>query len=293
MKTSPLKTLAAATALIFTAHSQAGVITVDGINTGNEYTNVYSLNYVIGGDNVEGKLSLARGSNADGVTGGSDDIFLLWEIPTEYQDLTFGENAAPGWGSKRDRAKYDSIQGSEYLGFDLEIFRDNKVETTEIKVKMKDAGSDGVGTGYEIDRNGDGALLAASTSLDHNIQLFGNQFIVDSPDCGSIIASDGSRTATSDADCYANHDAPGYEFAHIYEMQFDGSLFNFDDLVEFITKLSNSDGHASPPKNDNSIVNPTCIEDNNCTPVTEVPTPPVLPLLLTALAGIVLRRRIT
>lgn len=278
---------AAMTTAAVSSHAES--ITLDGVlSSTNEYSHVYNVDFNVDDQGVSynGVVRLGQGSNADGTTGGSNDIFMLVEVPTELTDLTFGVNTAPGWAGTGDanefgEMEYGKVTGSEKLGFDL--------GGEAVEIKMKD---DGNGNGFEIRDDGKGALLAASTSLHNNLALFGSAYTVDSPECGSTLGA-----PTSDADCYANpiFGAEDYEFAQIYEMQFDGSLFTLAELGDFLTLMSASYSHASPAKNLGKLTfTMGCIDSNDCNRVSAVPAPApaTLGLVSIVLAGLGLRKKV-
>lgn len=256
----------------------ASAIVVDGINSNGEYSadNTYSFSFMDEQDNsvtYDGFLSLAYDSATDGSN--QNNIFLLLQVPTSVTDLTFGENLAPGWAGhdKFDKLSgdkgYKTVTGSESWKFQL--------DGEDVKLKMKDDGNDGVGTGYDLDKDADGAVVSASTSLDYNINLYPGAFGegTDSPFCGNAPATD--------ADCYANVEAAyaDYVFAHQYEIEIDGSLFNTingDNLLNIVNYISDSEVHASPSKFNSNVFIPLCLENPaSCNPVDPPPTPPVTP----------------
>ena len=121
MRTRIASIVVAAALTAWSACSQA--IVVDGINTAGEYTELYSLSFTHQGSaNVyTGELGLAY----DGT-----DIFVLLSVPTDLTDLTFYENAAPGWNGHPAVSGvdgYKKVSGSEKWIFEL------AGETVELK----------------------------------------------------------------------------------------------------------------------------------------------------------------
>lgn len=319
---------ALATGLTLATSSHAEFI-VDGILTPGFDSGYqeFALEFVEEGGAVGsgyfGKLWLGFGKTAADPAG-TNDIFILLEVPTEIQDLTFGENASWGWydtsdpdPNKWDRsgaAEYDKVQGSENWSFCFGLIG-NCGDDQTVKIKMKDDkgsgdSNDGLPPGFKIDKDEDGVVVAASTSLDYNLRssdlsstIAGNQvmtmFTEDSPFCGDV------RTHTSDQDCYDELDLnyDDYEYAQRYEIQIDNSTFALTDVNEVFDYINNSTFHASRPKfiDDNTDFELPCLDPGGtCDPVnppTQPPPPPGVPLpsslSLFALAGAVLvgRRR--
>ena len=315
--------------LTFAASSQAEFI-VDGILTPGADADYqeFELEFVeesgAVGSGYFGKLWVGFGRTAmDPI--GTNDIFILLEVPTEIQDLTYGANASWGWYDTSDpdpnnwdrsgAAEYDRVQGSENWSFCFGLVNDSH-DDQSIKIQMKDTKSsgdshDGLPPGYKIDKDDDNVIVAASTSLDYNLRstdlsptIAGDQvmtmFTEDSPFCGDV------TTHTSDQDCYdeleANYEE--YQFAQRYEVQIDNSMFALSDVNEVFEYINNSTFHASRPKyvDDNTDFTLPCLDPGGtCDPVNNPPdTPPPAPgiplpssLSLFALAGAVLvgRRR--
>lgn len=256
----------------------ANAIVVDGINTAGEYSidNTYGFSFMDEQDNsvtYEGFLSLAYDQASDG--SGQNNIFVLLQVPTSVTDLTFGDNLAPGWDG---HDKYDDLSGDKgykkVTGSESWKFLLND---EEVKLKMKDDDNDGVGAGYVLDKDGDGAIVSASTSLDYNINLYPGAFGegTSSPFCGNA--------PTTDAECYENVEAAyaDYVFAHQYEIEIDGSLFNTingSNLLNIVDYITESEVHASPSKYNSNVFIPVCLENpQSCNPVEPPVTPPPPP----------------
>lgn len=254
----------------------ASAIVVDGINTAGEYSleNTYSFSFMDEQDNsitYQGALSLAY----DVATNGSvqNNIFVLLQVPTSVTDLTFGDNLAPGWTGheKYDKLSsdegYKKVTGSESWKFSL--------AGEDVKLKMKDDDNDGFGPGYVLDKDGGGAIVSASTSLDYNLNRYPDKFGLgtSSPSCGD--------SPTTDEECYSNVDNAyaDYIFAHQYEIEIDGSMFNTinsHNLLNIVDYIAGSEVHASPSKYNSNVFIPTCLENpSDCNPVDPPEDPPV------------------
>ena len=317
--------LGIAAGLTFAANSHAEFV-VDGILTPGADTGYqeFALEFVeengAVGSGYFGKLWLGFGKTASDPVG-TNDIFILLEVPTEIQDLTYGDNASWGWydtsdpdpnnWSRSGSAEYDKVTGSENWRFCFGSQSDcGNDETIKIKMKDTDDGgtkNDGLPPGFEIDRDTDGIVVAASTSLDYNLNssdlsstIAGNQlmtsFTEDSPFCGDVQGT----PHTSDQDCYnelaANYD--DYQFSQRYEIQIDNSTFALTDINEVFDYINNSVFHASRPKfaDENIDFELPCLDPGEiCDPVTPptggVPIPSSLSLFTLAGALMIARRR--
>lgn len=269
-----------ATALLAIPIAGQARYSVDGINTGGEYTSFFDVEYF----NERNSTAVADGigSVALGYNSNNNNIYVLLEVPTEIQDLTYSgfdaghhgtnfkksngqavsaanQNAAVGWynGENLDHAVYKKVQGSEKWRFEL--------KGEQVEIKMKDSGNNGTGTGYEIKKDGGGRVLDASTSLDYNMNAGANGgsvegFSIDySPECQN--SPIGGSNGAEDQDCYDDLAAnfPDYQYAQRYEIEINnhGNRFGlnedelnnvFENLSFFADNISHSNFHASKPK---------------------------------------------
>ncbi len=327
MRTS-IKTTLATALLALPVASQAAFV-VDGIDTAGEYASFFDVPYF--NENNNTSVADGIGSVALGYDTLAESIYILLEVPTEIQDLTYSgfeykkgifkdsggaatstanQNAAAGWyeGPNLDHAAYKKVQGSEKWRFDL--------AGEAVEIKMKDSGNNGTGTGYEIKKNGAGKVVAASTSLDYNMNGDAggavNGFNINySPECENPI-SNPLPDATGDQDCYDDLEAnyPDYQYAQRYEIEINNSdnAFGlsseelagiFTDLSFFAANIDNSNFHASKPKgaggHDFDI---PCIDAGDCPEPPpcdvncgEVPVPGALLLWGAALTALAATRR--
>ena len=288
-----------ATALLAIPMASQAAFTVDGINTVGEYVSFFNVPYVNEDTgNVDGTGSVALGYD-------NGNIYLLLEVPTSIQDLTYSgfdykkgvfkdsngnataaadQNAAAGWydGPNIDHAVYKKVQGSENWSFDL--------DGDGVKIKMADGSgkkkdkNTGIGDGYKLEENGGGNVTDASTSLDFNMNGGAGGGHVDgfsiehSPECANPISDPGGGTV--DQSCYTDleNNYPDYQYAQRYELEISNAdnQFNlttdeldgiFTDLSFFQDNITDSVFHASKPKGPggNNFDLP-CLEENNCEP---------------------------
>jgi hypothetical protein len=279
---------------------------VDGIDTpddglfGDDYSTSFTLDTTLSsGGTASLNVSVGRG---DDLSIQENNLFILFEIPTDLIDLTFGDNTSPGWEGLTGILEHPHCTGcvhavgSENLIFELDGDR------VEIKMKpmpgKKGGNTDAYDFGYE---DKDGEHSSVSTSLDYNIQKGyitkppGNDVTIDSP--GGAACKDESATA-SDAACYSSIESiePLYQYAHIYEFEF-ADFFTGDKsslaLASVADYLENVSAHMSFPKRCTGNVTynfggDTNLEGKGCdsTPEVPVPEPSAIFLFGIGLAGL-------
>ncbi|MDG1819375.1 MAG: VPLPA-CTERM sorting domain-containing protein [Porticoccaceae bacterium] len=223
------------------------------------------------------------------------DLFMMFMLPTEIQDLTYGDadHRSKGWRTAVDgsnQGRYDKVQGSEHFYFSI---NDKKV-----KIKFDDNGKNDKRTGHKIDGNKNNNVVSASTSLTWNMENYLESnpewFTKDanSPACGTTaVQNGGADWQSKDADCYSNPiDAIDWEYQHIYEIQLAGSLFDSDDLTEITQAVTDINVHASDPKRGghHEFVFAECLTgDISCDPLTAVPIPAAAWLFGSGMLGLI------
>ena len=320
---NPTKTsryLSLAFALGFGAASgsaAAALFVVDGINTpgADDYAPSFQLKTAFdSGFEAFANVSLGRGTEGSQ----TDHLFMLFEMPTEIIDLTFGVNSSPGWDGRTAVTGHDHPVGGNHGEFDADgNYKDGgedgvhsigsekiefKLGGKEVKVKMKFDGD----KGYKLEKNGEGLVIGASTSLDYNLirddgaggttgYLNPNLSYQDSPGGDACKANTG---AAGDADCYASIPSD-YQYVQSYELEIDileidGDFFDGnwkDNLLSLITDI---ESHASVPKRclNNVTFYFNSDKTDDCDPTTppdppvSVPEPGILFLFGIGLAGL-------
>lgn len=282
----------------------ASAFTIDGVvSAGDTYSVALSVGFLVEGTSTTefGTLRIGREpTNSDG-TGG--DIFLLLEVPTALKDLSYGANAANGWGIGGHA--YDKAQGSEKWVFNLLNGAGGTTGAGKVELKLKQIGAATAQVGHKLEKNGGGLVLSAATSLDNNLNLFADPANITLTGGGTLDLTQDSPAfgdidpLTSDEDQYASVDSQfaGYEFAQIYELQIDGSGYGpFANLADFQNFIAaDSIVHASPPKpgGKNKMFN-FCLDSSNCQPTngppptTNVPEPSAISMFGFGLFGLVI-----
>lgn len=317
-------TVLAVSAMTFTSAS-AAVFTLDGIyNPANDmYTHQFNFPLILDDGTPAGTTSLkvGIGENADGVTGGSNDLFLYFEMPLDLKDMTWGDGTHDGYAEGGDveggRIAMNQNTGSEKIEF-LWNGEAVKIQLSQRGNADVQAASDaGTAIGHELKEDGDGAVLAARTSLDYIMNNFPNNpgevnlWGDEEKDGGDSVSNSPTLKQDMGMDIYETVD-PAFShwpFHQSWEVQIGGD-FELADLPNLLTaaeffgadfggdepKDSNFVLHASPIKSgDKFDVVPDCEDPADCPieeiPPMEVPTPAAAGMGLVMLAGLATRRR--
>jgi len=265
---------AVASGLISPSPSFAGV--VDGkVTAADGYSEVFDLSFTVGGtsDTIDGS-KLWQGMD------GAGNLFFAFRPTKAFVDNTYGVNAA-GWGKVSIEQKmgetvvktkhtFDKLLGSDNVTF--AVFGDDGTADGKklLEFKIDYIAEFDNGTSYKssgvADKNtvlakgtvtdkadGDpGSALSvvpeAETSLAHNLATFGHSagglnLLVDSPE---VLRDAYFDPILDDNGDYQVTDATfaDWEFAEIYEVKIDASVFAFHDFL----KVLPTDAHASPSK---------------------------------------------
>lgn len=309
--------------------ASAATFTLDGIyDPANDmYTHQFSFDLILDDGTVTGlqtKLKVGIGANADGITGGPSDLFVYFEVPLELKDMTWGTGTHDGYAESSSDVLNGKIAMNQNTGSEkIEFMWDGE----EVEVKLSQRGNPpggknvdiqphsdaGTAIGHELSKDGDGAVLAARTSLDYIMNNFPNNtgelnlwgdsdnsagaMISNSPELKDDINGDDTYETVDPA--FAK-----WPFHQSWEVQIAGP-FTPDDLPNLLTSDDffgatfgddpNFLLHASPIKRgDKRDIIPMCDDPADC-PIEEIPpsipTPGAGGMGLVMLAGLAARRR--
>lgn len=276
-------------ALFFvSAAGAAPTFTVDGIyDPGNDaYSHQFVVPLKLDNGTLVGSttIKVGIGANADGVTGGSSDLFVYADLPLTLKDMTWGTGTHSGYAESSNDVEGGIIAMNQNTGSEKIFFEFNGQEG-EIKLSQRgnsdmQACSDaGTCVGHELRRDAGGAIVSAATSLDFIMQNFPNNpgelnlWGDDNKDGGSDVSN--SPGIDSDYNLLPGVDPmfADWPFKQSWEFQIAGN-FSASDLPNLLTSTSFFGGelftfHASPIKDgDKFDIVP------NCDPCTfeEIPT---------------------
>lgn len=308
-----------------TGVTNAGTFTLDGVhNPANDaYSHKFVMPLILDNGDVAGttELKVGIGSNADGVTGGPNDLFVYFEMPLDLKDTTWGTGTHDGYAEGGDvddgRIAMNQNTGSEEIEF---LWNGEEVE-----VKLSQRGNGGGGkdadltacsnagtcVGHELKKDGDGAVIGAATSLDYIMNNFPNdqdEFNLwgdANNSAGAMVSNSPTLKQVNGMDIYETVDPAfaDWPFHQSWEIQIAGP-FDAADLPNLLTDSeffgadfggnnpdqSNFLLHASPIKEGGKFdVVPACAP-GDC-PFEVIPEPSALLLAGLTAMGVATARR--
>ncbi|MFT6223233.1 MAG: hypothetical protein ACJA1F_001072 [Paracoccaceae bacterium] len=321
MNTFTKTTSVAALVAIVGTGAVAGTFNVDGQYNPN--TDAYSHEFFVPSEMEDGTaiddvvIKVGLGNEVNPGVGVFSSLFVFVQLPTNFTDLTFGTGTHDSWQSaNKYPIGFDKVTGSESASFTFNG-EDGKIKLSYEELKEgKGKSAVVVGTaGHKIDKDANGQLVAAATSLDYNMVLFPSLFALgDDSSSPTLKKDDGFGDLYEVA--LSNFD--GYVFTQNYEFEIAGS-FTLDDLpILFTSDQFFGDGnenkdnnffqfHASPSKGGSNSDAISQLQGEDLTMVAisngggggggplpaTVPVPLGLPMLLTGLGvlGFMVRRK--